>query len=323
MENKICIVGVYFGPLPKYLSLWLKSAAHNRSVDFFLFTDQKVAGDVPANVHVVSMDLPEMQRRASAVLGFDANLSKPYKCCDYKPLYGLIFSDHLHRYDYWGHCDFDLIFGDLQALFDRYGLYRYDRFLALGHLSLYRNTEEVNRRYTVSGSEADYVTVFTNDRPYVFDEIPGMTAVYLQHQFPFFHKNIFADIACTYDRFRIINTYALDAKVKNYPHQIFCWEEGKIYRYYEEKGEILREEKLYIHFKKRPNFSVDFPPEDCSAFFITKFGFVKREGEVTLADMKRLNPYKGRLYEGLEKCKYRWPFLKAAFLRRLKRVAKP
>ena len=91
------------------------------------------------------MTLVKMKTLAQNVLGFDVCLDRPYKCCDFKPIYGLIFKEYVSEYEYWGHCDFDLIFGDLQSFFDRYDLYKYDRFIPLGHLSLYRNTDEVNR----------------------------------------------------------------------------------------------------------------------------------------------------------------------------------
>lgn len=318
MKNKICIIGVYFGKLPNYFPLWLKSAEHNPTVDFYIFTDQKLSS-LPINVRCVAMDLTSMRKRATDLLGFEANLFKPYKCCDYKPIYGLLFSDFVKEYDYWGHCDFDLIFGDLQYFFDLYNLYNYDRFLALGHLSMYRNTSEVNFRFKCSGSTPDYETVFKSDNAYVFDEMPGMTALYLHNKFPFFYKNIFADIACTFDRFRIIESYTLDEKPVNYKHQVFCWENGKVFRYYYNNGVIQKEEKLYIHFKKRPNFDVNFNPDKSSAFYITKFGFVPKEKEVKLDDIKRLNPYKSGIYEKFERSRFLFNKYKTAIFRRIKR----
>ena len=55
-----------------------------------------------------------MQKLSSRKLGFEVYLERPYKCCDLKPAYGVIFEEYLTAYSYWGHCDFDLIFGDLQ-----------------------------------------------------------------------------------------------------------------------------------------------------------------------------------------------------------------
>ena len=203
----------------------------------------------------------------------------------------MIFQDYLASYDYWGHCDFDLIFGDLQGYFDRYNLYDYDRFHALGHLSLYRNTLEVNERFRLDGASHNYKTVYSSDHIFVFDEMPGMTALYLKNGYPFFTKNIYADIASVYKRFRIIEEYSLDEKPCNYPKQIFYWENGKCYRAYFKKKRLCKEEYQYIHFKKRGNLPFSFNPAANNAFYITPKGFFEKAGEVTPEIIDRLNPY--------------------------------
>lgn len=303
MQNKICIIGVYFGSLPNYISLWIKSCEYNPTVDFYVFTDQE-APAVPQNVYWKSMTLPEMKRRAEDVLGFPVRLESPYKCCDYKVIYGLIFKDYVSKYDFWGHCDFDLIFGDLQSFFDKFDLYAYDRFLSLGHLSLYRNTEEVNKRYACGGSAVDFNQVYTTDDSCVFDELPGMTAIYQQNGFPMFSDRVFVDIASVYHRYRVIDEYPLDKKPINYAHQIFYFERGKTYRAYFVTGTLQVEEYIYIHFKKRPNYEVPFAPCDAEAFYITNQGFVKKSGKVTLELIKKLNPYRGKVFESYEKIKF-------------------
>lgn len=301
--NKICVIGVYFGRLPKYFSLWLKSCARNSTVDFLLFTDQNVVG-LPNNVKRHSMTLPEMKRRAETVMGFSVSLDYPYKCCDYKVVYGLIFQDYVSEYEYWGHCDFDLIFGDLQSFFDKYDLKQYDRFLPLGHLSLYRNTYEVNHRFQCTGGLVNYKDVYSNDRSCAFDELPGMTAIYLKNNFPFFSEQIFVDVASIYRRYRMIEQKLLARKPQNYKFQIFFWESGKIYRAYWKRGKFHKEEYMYIHFKKRPDFNVSFPVDNTDAFYITNQGFVPKTGNVTLDDVKKYNPYPGFFCEEYERIRY-------------------
>ena len=165
--NKVCVIGVYFGAFPNYFPLWLKSCENNPTVDFLLYTDQDLT-DLPSNVFNHKITLREMKTKAEQALGFEVSLDKPYKCCDFKIVYGLIFKEDVCKYDYWGHCDFDLVFGDLQEFFDEYQLMQYDKFLPLGHLSLFRNTEEVNQRYMCKGSSKDYQTVFTSPDFYAF-----------------------------------------------------------------------------------------------------------------------------------------------------------
>lgn len=302
MVNKICVIGLYFGNMPKYFPLWLKSAQANKEVDFFIFGNTGIKSD--KNVKSYYMELDEIKSRAEKVLGFSVCLETPYKCCDYKPLYGLMFSDYVEKYDFWGHCDFDLIFGDIISFTNKYNLEDYDRFLALGHLSFYRNTDEVNNRYMIENSSVSYKQVFNSNDNFVFDENLGMTPIYLKNEFPFFYKLIFADIASIYDRYRIIESYNLDTKPQNYRMQIFYWDNGKVFRAYYKRKQLHKEEYCYIHFKKRDNFEVDQKLCEASAFYITKKGFFVKDKEVSKKDIKRYNFYKGAIYEFLEKIKY-------------------
>jgi len=297
--NRICIIGVYFGNLPEYFNLWLKTCQTNPEIDFLLFTDS-VLTELPGNVKCHITTLKDIKKTAAKLLGFPVSLETPYKLCDYKPVYGLLFQSYLSEYDYWGHCDFDMFFGDLMYFFKEYHLDEYDRFNALGHLSLYRNTDEVNHRYQCDGGHYDYKTVFTTDHSCQFDEIHGMTPIYISHGFPFFTKRIFVDVAAQYKRFRIIEGYELDEKAINYPYQIFYWENGKCYRAYIHDKTLHKEEYLYIHFKRRPGIKAQASIHDNDAFYITEFGIFPKTEEVTKETIQKYNPYRGYIFERIE-----------------------
>ncbi|MBO7090099.1 MAG: hypothetical protein J6W70_09355 [Lentisphaeria bacterium] len=150
--KRIAIVICWFGPLPVVFPLWCKSCAANPTVDWLLFTDQEPS--VPDNVHVHRMSFAEIGELARRKLDFpELSLEKPYKLCDYKVMYGVIFDDWLKEYDFWGYCDLDMVFGDLRGFFSDEMLDRYDKLLSCGHLSLYRNTPEVNSRFRLPGSK--------------------------------------------------------------------------------------------------------------------------------------------------------------------------
>lgn len=89
-------------------------------------------------------------------------------------MFGLIFEDILQDYEYWGHCDFDMVFGNLQKYFDEPELINYQKFLPLGHLALYRNTDENNRRFMLNGSKFSYRDVLKTNTPMAFDEMAGI-----------------------------------------------------------------------------------------------------------------------------------------------------
>ena len=310
MNNKICIIGVYFGELPNYVNLWMKSAAYNSLIDFYLVTDQ-IVENLPANVILISMSIEEVEALAAKKLEItDISIKYPYKCCDFRPAYGVIFEDYIRQYEYWGNCDFDMIFGDLSLFFEKYNLYDYDRFLTLGHLTLYRNTVINNSRYKCEGSYIDYKTVFTTNENYAFDEYKGITRIYQLNGFSQFTKRIFIDVATGYKRFRISNKYPFDTKPKNYKKQLFVWEKGKVYHIYlDDNDKVKKEEYAYIHFQKRPNYKVNFNIDQADRFVISNEGFIPLKQPVDAEDLEKYNIYPGFAIEIMQRIK--WLFKKA------------
>ena len=147
-EKKKCVlILVYFGEFNNYFPLFLKTCASNPTFDWIIFTDNSFHYDCPENVFVIKTTLEEVRRKACEKFGFDVALYSPYKLCDYKPAYGFLFEELIVGYPYWGHCDCDLIFGNLekilQPLFDE----NYDKLFAAGHLTIYKNTYDNNRRF--------------------------------------------------------------------------------------------------------------------------------------------------------------------------------
>lgn len=309
MGNKICVIGVYFGKLPNYFRLWLNSCKANPMVDFLLVTDNLVQEE--GNICVRNMSLQELEDLATQKLGIDVKINKPYKCCDFRPAFGVIFEDYLKGYDYWGHCDFDVIFGDLSAFFEQYKLYDYDKFLVLGHLALYKNTREINSMYKLDGSYVDYKTVFTSSEGYAFDEFRGIGSIFAKHDKSIFKDRIFADLSSKYERFRLIEVYPFDEKPKNYKYQTFYWENGKVYRCYYSHRTIVNEEFIYVHFQKRPNFVTNEKLHNAMGFYITNDGFIEKDGQPTKTLIKTLNPSQGRFVELKQEIKEKLEHMKS------------
>lgn len=287
--NSICVIGVYFGHFPNYFPLWLKSCEFNPKIDFFIFTDQEIS-DVPVNVKVVVCDLAFVNQLAGHKLGFKISLERPYKLCDFKPAYGLIFEDYISKYEYWGHTDFDMIYGDIHAIMLKHDYGNYDKFLPLGHLAFYKNTKEVNDNFKLPGSKCgDYKEVFTSDRSCIFDELGGIWEIYEKNNLPKFDKPVMIDVSIYFNRFK----FALNRITKvnrNYFFQTFYWEDGHVYRAYYKMGKVKIEEYIYIHFKKRKFRNPDFDVENSKSFYITPSGFIEKQpGVPTLLDIVRTN----------------------------------
>ncbi len=290
-KNTICVIGAYFGRFNNYFSLWLNSCKHNSSIDFLIFNDCNYTLDTPSNVKLIPFTLKDMKELAILKTGIDnISLDNPYKCCDFKPLYGEIFQDYISEYEYWGHCDFDLIFGDIYNFLKRYEYDKYDKFLHLGHLSFYKNSVDVNHYYTKNGAAHPYTEALTSPKNFSFDEYSNLCQIYLKNKLPIFCKKIFADISPLYRRYKLSEKCYVGKKDKNYDYQIFYWEDGKTYRAYVNNKRICIEEFMYVHFQKRKNFNCYFDIDKTSSFYITPLGFVPKNGPVTVDIIRELNP---------------------------------
>jgi uncharacterized protein DUF6625 len=153
---KAVIIVVYFGKLPPWIDYFVHSCAFNRDIDWIVFTDQTNAPTAPANLRFLPLSQDAFRSRVFEKLRIERGILSPRKICDFRPTFGILFEDYLFGYDFWGHCDLDLIFGDLQLLLSNHNLAKYDiissrmkRHMS-GHLSLYRNCDLLNnafRRY--------------------------------------------------------------------------------------------------------------------------------------------------------------------------------
>jgi len=146
------------GPLPCYFPLWLYTCRYNPEVKFLLFGSHLPEKSPVENVEFIPLTLDEFRRRASETVGFDVSLTHPRKICDFKPAYGDIFEEYVSGYDFWGHCDIDIIWGDMSFITEESILEendvvsaRGDRFVS-GACTLFKNNEEMRGMYKKSPS---------------------------------------------------------------------------------------------------------------------------------------------------------------------------
>lgn len=289
--KRIVIISVYFGKMPNNHRLFLKSIEKNPCIDFKIFTDQRIQSKLQ-NLEYILLDIKELNRLIKQKLGKEFNIKRPYKCCDYKPVYGIIFEDYIKQYDFWGHCDMDLIFGDIKKFVTDDILEKYDKILPLGHLSIYRNTKEVNNRYKEDGSiVGDYREVFSSEENHYFDEQDGIGRIYQKNNYPFYDKRVFADISFMHKNFM------LAFNDRNYNRQVFYWEDGCVYRAFVLNGAVKREEFAYIHFKKRKYMKDLVKNDNVRSFYICNRGFIEKGvGLPSLKDMRKYNRSHGEIY---------------------------
>lgn len=158
--------------MPWYFRYFAHSCRYNLTVDFFIITDQKIIEALPPNVKPVYMSLKEISQLAADKLGFEVHISNPYKLCDFKPAYGLLFSEILKDYDFWGHGDIDVIFGNIRSFIPDELLANHDLICVrhdflTGYFQLFRNNDKMNLLFTKS---KDFRKVLQSETHFCFDE---------------------------------------------------------------------------------------------------------------------------------------------------------
>lgn len=247
--NRIALILPYFGTLPNYFQLWLCSAGYNPQIDYLLFTDCSLENyEVPKNVHCIFTTFDEIKQMVSRVLNFKFVLQNPYKLCDYKPIYGVIFEDYLKEYEFWGHCDPDVIWGDLSHFITREHLEKYDRLYRRGHLCIYRNNEAINYAPLQKpvGSRISYQDVYRHRYSAHYDEGTLIEALIRQQGGKQWDEDDFADVSYFYKQFVLVKHDKLCETVA-----AFRWKDGKVVGLGIDGDLEEEKEYSYVHLQKR------------------------------------------------------------------------
>lgn len=150
--KKIALICVYFGKLPKWIRLYVETCRWNPTVDWLIFSDRAYSGPEAGNVRWVRLSREAFGALAGKRLNAEISVRDPRKVNDFKPMFGSIFGAYLPGYDFWGHVDLDVLWGNIRAFMTDELLERYQiispqiRYLA-GHCTFYRNRPEINGLY--------------------------------------------------------------------------------------------------------------------------------------------------------------------------------
>lgn len=257
-KKKCALLIAYFGSFNEYFSLFLKSCEKNPSFQWIIFTDCTKEYDYPSNVEIVKMSFQQVKARAEEKFGFKVSMETPYKLCDYKPVYGFLFEEYLEGYEYWGHCDCDLIFGNLEKLLTPLLEDNYDKLFAAGHLTIYKNNPENNRRFMKEyNGKCLYKEAFTTNEIYAFDEDCrdnyNVHSIFLQDGAKVYQKDMSMNptISCA----KFVRAY-YDEKIHNfvkedYKKARYYWDNGSVIRLHLTENDFEKTEFLYIHLQMR------------------------------------------------------------------------
>lgn len=174
MKSGVALIIPYFGKLPPYFPYFVESLRHISMLDVLLFTDATVDVALPENLKVLSCTLGDFNTRASDTLGIQVAVKVPYKVCDLRPAFGVIFAECLSRYRFWAFGDMDLVYGALDRfvvpMLPDYDVVSFRKGWTSGSLCLLRNCASVNSAYRDS---KDWRNVFSSPEHQLFDEMGG------------------------------------------------------------------------------------------------------------------------------------------------------
>lgn len=309
--KKCVFIVPYFGVMPNYFPLFLKSCSYNKEFEWIIFTDDKNIYDYPKNVKRIEMSFEQLKSIIGEKFNFEITLKRPYKLCDFKPAYGYIFEDYIKEYKFWGHCDIDTIMGQLDKYITDELLDKYDKLFCLGHMILYKNNFENNRLF-MSSIENRYLykESFQNENITVFDE----TFENRENIDVIFEKKGKKVLREDWSiNFRILPTRFVrtqyDSKndkfiIENYREAIYLWDNGSLYRITKNGDNLIKEEFMYMHLQAR-NMRIDESVYKKNIFKIIPNAFLSlEEKNITIKNFKKIK--KNEINIHFIKTQYKW-----------------
>lgn len=132
------MIVVWFGELPSYMNEWMANMEYLKPYGYD---------------YLVVTSLRLFEQRVRDKLGIEpciiAGTGKPW---DYRGSLGILFEEEIKGYDYYGHTDFDCVYGDVNKYMPDEKLEEWDIWsnhhnYICGPWTLYRNTPVVNELF--------------------------------------------------------------------------------------------------------------------------------------------------------------------------------
>ncbi|OFY18588.1 MAG: hypothetical protein A2W98_04980 [Bacteroidetes bacterium GWF2_33_38] len=170
--EKIIVIIPYYGSWPNYIQIFNDTCKNNPLINICFITDLDKFENASSNITFFKLSFQELKKRIGNIFDISIPNHKPYKLCDFRPAYGIIFSDIVKDFDFWGYADNDLIFGNLKKFISSENLNENDILCFRpdhlhGPFTIYRNTSLINNLFKCS---PDYLDIFKNEIYLSFDE---------------------------------------------------------------------------------------------------------------------------------------------------------
>lgn len=255
--KSIGIVANYFGEPPAYFQLWLDSCAANPTIDWLLFTDiPKGRYRFPGNVQWVETSFEALKQRLQACFPFQVRYERPWDFCAFRPVLGTVFEKELCRYDFWGWCDCDLVFGALRDCFTEKRLEAYGKLLPKGHLSILRNDVALNTAIMQHPLVKRALSVKWPGLP-CFDEVAFREQILPELDVRQCDEIPYMNPKCRAGNFQLEDVLgvheALGLEMGTFLHSVYTWHDGVLMGWYAQRHGAWSASLpvAYCHFFRR------------------------------------------------------------------------
>ena len=311
---KACLILPYFGKFNGYFQIWLNSCRINKSIDWYIFTDDKRSFEYPENVKVHYCTFEKLQKKIKDIFGNNIVIDEPYHLCKYRVAYYEIFNDIVSSYDYWGYCDCDLIWGDISSMIEKPMLEGIPKISWKGHFTIIKNDLNINILYknVVPDCKTFQGCISRDDKSInLFDEV-GINKIFDFYNQEIFRKLMIADLQVK--PFNFICNHFSPEYTKEHICEIFEWDNGKLYCCYAYKNIVYKEEFAYIHFLRR-EIENRLSGNNSNHFLIIPNMLIDYE-DVTYDKIVEWS--KPRFYSSYYKKRLKWNYLKKIFVEKIK-----
>lgn len=170
-NKRIKLIIPYYGNWPNYFDFFIESVNRNNIIDVLFVTDLELPKACNDSHSVFNISFEGLKKLVEEKIPFYVNLDSPRKLCDLKPLYGVLFEDHISDYDFWAFGDLDLMFGDLDnllpELLSQHDVLTFHDIWLSGPFTIFKNENKINRIFEKS---KDLEKIFSNPKYVSFDE---------------------------------------------------------------------------------------------------------------------------------------------------------
>ena len=157
------LLSLWVGPLPRWYNRFVDQMRGYNTVDWeCIVPPGRTADEQTAWVNRFATD--RLGVRCNKMIGDNA-------LCDFRPTYGELFPEKYQGYPWWGWCDLDVRFGDLDELLPRlltddWDVLNFKANYLSGCLAVLRNTPEIRGLYR----KGPYREILVAPDYYVWDE---------------------------------------------------------------------------------------------------------------------------------------------------------